>query len=40
MIDAPDPISRRPLADHDRVVFLKPLVRRPKIEVGDDSFRS
>jgi virginiamycin A acetyltransferase len=38
MADAPDPTILRPLTGHDRVVFLKPLVRSPNIEVGEYSY--
>jgi virginiamycin A acetyltransferase len=35
---APDPMTLHPLPDHPRVVFLRPLVRSPQIEVGDFSY--
>src|SRR5947209_3606100 len=38
MLHAPDPTTLHPLAGHDRVVFLKPLVRSPNIEVGEYSY--
>ena len=34
----PDPATLHPLAGHDRVVFLKNVVSRPNIEVGDYSY--
>ena len=34
----PDPATRHPLAGHERVVFLKNVVTRPNIEVGDYSY--
>jgi len=34
----PDPGTLHPVAGQDRVVFLKPLVRSPKIEVGDFTY--
>jgi virginiamycin A acetyltransferase len=37
-VDAPDPMSLHPLPGHERVVFLKPLVTDPRIEVGDYSY--
>jgi virginiamycin A acetyltransferase len=35
---APDPDSLHPVTGHERVVFLKPLVTNPKIEVGDYTY--
>jgi virginiamycin A acetyltransferase len=35
---APDPNQRHPLPDHPRVVFLKPLITSPLIEVGEYSY--
>jgi virginiamycin A acetyltransferase len=35
---APDPTVVHPLRGHERVVFLKPLVRQPNIEVGDYTY--
>jgi virginiamycin A acetyltransferase len=32
---APDPTRLHPVGGHDRVVFLKPLVADPRIEVGE-----
>jgi virginiamycin A acetyltransferase len=37
-VDAPDPTTLHPVPGHDRVVFLKPLVKSPKIEVGEYSY--
>ncbi|MEY7976312.1 CatB-related O-acetyltransferase [Streptomyces pilosus] len=34
----PDPMALHPLPAHDRVVFLKPLVRSPKIVVGEYTY--
>lgn len=34
----PDPLTLHPLPAHDRVVFLKPLVRSPKIVVGEYTY--
>jgi len=34
----PSPGTLHPVAGHPRVVFLKPLIRSPKIEVGDYSY--
>jgi virginiamycin A acetyltransferase len=34
----PDPGTLHPVAGQDRVVFLKPLVRSPKIQVGDFTY--
>jgi virginiamycin A acetyltransferase len=34
----PDPATLHPVAGQDRVVFLKPLVRSPKIEIGDFTY--
>lgn len=38
MSDAPDPTTLHPLPGHERVVFLKPLVTDPKIEVGEYTY--
>ena len=38
MSDAPDPATLRPVAGADRVVFLKPLVTHPNIDVGEYSY--
>jgi virginiamycin A acetyltransferase len=38
MIDAPDPTRLHPVAGHQRVVFLKPLIRDPRISVGDYTY--
>ena len=38
MIDAPDPTRLHPVAGHHRVVFLKPLISDPSIEVGDYTY--
>src|SRR5688500_3132024 len=35
---APDPARRYPVAGQERVVFLKPLVRDPRIEVGESTY--
>ena len=35
---APDPMLLHPVAGQKRVVFLKPLVRHPNVEVGDYSY--
>jgi virginiamycin A acetyltransferase len=35
---APDPHNLHPVAGQERVVFLKPLVRDPRIEVGDYTY--
>jgi virginiamycin A acetyltransferase len=35
---APDPMTLHPVAGQERVVFLKPLVKDPKIEVGEYSY--
>ena len=35
---APDPMTVHPLPAHPRVVFLRPVVRSPQIEVGDFSY--
>ena len=37
-IDAPDPTRLHPIAGQSRVVFLKPLVRDPRIDVGDYTY--
>ncbi|KAA5835980.1 CatB-related O-acetyltransferase [Saccharopolyspora hirsuta] len=34
----PDPMTRHPLPDHERVVFLKPLISAPQIVVGDYTY--
>jgi virginiamycin A acetyltransferase len=36
--DAPDPTTLHPLPGHERVVFLKPLVTDPRIEVGEYTY--
>jgi virginiamycin A acetyltransferase len=38
MPDIPSPDTLHPVAGHPRVVFLKPLVRSPNIEVGDYTY--
>jgi virginiamycin A acetyltransferase len=38
MTGAPDPMQLHPLEGQKRVVFLKPLVKDPKIEVGEYSY--
>ena len=38
LIDAPEPTQLHPVAGQHRVVFLKPLVSNPNIEVGDYSY--
>ena len=38
MAGAPDPARLHPLPGQERVVFLRPLVKNPKIEVGDYSY--
>jgi virginiamycin A acetyltransferase len=38
MADIPSPDTLHPVAGHPRVVFLKPLVRSPNIEVGDYTY--
>ena len=35
---APDPMALHPVAGQQRVVFLKPLVSNPNIEVEDYSY--
>lgn len=35
---APNPNVLHPIAAHDRVVFLKPLIRQPHIEVGEYTY--
>jgi virginiamycin A acetyltransferase len=35
---APDPSTIHPVAGQERVVFLKPVVKSPKIEVGDYTY--
>ena len=37
-IDAPDPMVLHPVAGQERVVFLKPLVRHPNVEVGEYTY--
>jgi virginiamycin A acetyltransferase len=37
-IEAPDPMVLHPVAGQQRVVFLKPLVRHPNVEVGEYSY--
>src|SRR4051812_28591246 len=37
-IDAPDPMALHPVAGQQRVVFLKPLVRHPNVEVGEYTY--
>ena len=37
-IDAPDPMVLQPVAGQSRVVFLKPLVRHPNVEVGEYTY--
>ena len=37
-MDAPDPRTLHPVAGHDRVVFLRPLVTNPNIEVGEYTY--
>jgi len=36
--DAPDPMTLHPVSGQERVVFLKPLVTDPRIEVGDYTY--
>src|SRR5581483_11243897 len=36
--DAPDPATVRPVAGQPRVVFLRPLVEHPAVEVGDYTY--
>jgi virginiamycin A acetyltransferase len=38
MADAPDPMRLHPVSGQDRVVFLKPLVTDPRIEVGEYTY--
>jgi virginiamycin A acetyltransferase len=38
MSDAPDPTRLHPVDGADRVVFLRPLVRDPRIEVGEYTY--
>lgn len=38
MPDAPDPTRLHPVSGQQRVVFLKPLVRDPRIEVGEYTY--
>lgn len=38
MAKAPDPIELHPVTGQDRVVFLKPLVTDPRIEVGEYTY--
>jgi virginiamycin A acetyltransferase len=35
---SPDPGTLHPVAGQDRVVFLKPLVRNPRIQIGDFTY--
>ena len=35
---APDPTVLHPVAGQQRVVFLKPLVRHPNVEVGEYTY--
>ncbi len=37
-LPAPDPTCLHPVAGQDRVVFLKPLVQLPNVEVGDYTY--
>jgi virginiamycin A acetyltransferase len=37
-VDAPDPMQIHPIPGQDRVVFLKPLIQSPLIEVGEYSY--
>jgi len=37
-IDAHDPMVLHPVAGQERVVFLKPLVRHPNVEVGEYTY--
>ena len=37
-VGAPDPMQIHPIAGQDRVVFLKPLIQNPLIEVGEYSY--
>jgi virginiamycin A acetyltransferase len=36
--EAPDPMTVHPVTGQERVVFLKPLVRSPNVEVGDYTY--
>ena len=36
----PDPTSRHPILDQPSMVFLKPIITNPQIEVGDDTYYS
>ena len=36
--EAPDPTILHPVAGQKRVVFLKPLVRHPNVEVGEYTY--
>jgi virginiamycin A acetyltransferase len=38
MADAPDPTQLHPIPGQERVVFLKPLVTDPRIEVGEYTY--
>ena len=38
MSDAPDPMRLHPVEGQERVVFLRPLVRDPRIEVGEYTY--
>ncbi|MFE2413647.1 CatB-related O-acetyltransferase [Kitasatospora sp. NPDC059408] len=37
-VTAPDPTALHPLPGHDRVVLLRPLVKDPRIEVGEYTY--
>ena len=37
-LPAPDPTALRPVAGHDRTVFLRPLVQNPRVEVGEYTY--
>jgi virginiamycin A acetyltransferase len=37
-VTAPDPTQLHPVTGQKRVVFLKPLVTNPKIEVGEYTY--
>lgn len=37
-MNGPDPLNPRPLVGHPRVGFIKPLIDRPNIEVGDYTY--
>ena len=38
MTEAPDPAVVHPVTGQDRVVFLKPLIQNPRVEVGDYTY--